>query len=402
MGQKDQNKLNLQTANSAYAAEFGDKADLASAPARHMAIVTCMDARMDPAKFAGVEEGDAHLMRNAGARVNDDVIRSLLASTLTMGVKEIFVAPHTSCGMSKLNDQLAGEKAVEALTKAGKSEAEARQALADNPMDWEFIKGEEDTLVADVQKLVDLRDQGILPPDVSIYGLSYDVHTGLLSVNEKATKIGLSDTPAFEQGNLQQILEANKEYAENFGEKKNLESSPARQMAVVTCMDARMDPAKFLGLEEGDSHVIRNAGGRVSDDAVRSALASVLTMGSKEIHVIPHTGCGMSYLNNDLVGEKALATLTKAGIDEATAKQTLAENPRDWMFIEGEEETLLEDVKKLVDLREKGLIPQDVRIFGHSYDVHSGRVIENPKATKLGDISPLPVAQKRAKNTLNP
>lgn len=397
-----QNKQELQAANAAYAASFGDKADLPSAPTRHMALVTCMDARMDSAKFAGLEEGDAHVMRNAGARINDDTIRSLLASTLTMGVKEIFVVPHTSCGMSKYDDNTVVEKAVTALTKAGAAEAEVRQTLSENKMDWEFIHGEKETLLADVQKLVDLRDQGILPPDVSIYGLSYDIHTGLLAVDEKATEIGLSETPAFEEGNLPQILEANKEYAATYGAKAELGANPERKMAVIACMDSRVDPAKALGLTEGDSHVIRNAGGRVSDDAIRSALASALTMGSKEIHVMPHTSCGMSYLNNDLVGEKALATLVKAGVEEDVAKKTLEANPRDWMFIDHEEDTLLADVQKFVDLREKGLLPKDVAIYGHSYDVHTGRVIENPKATKLGAVALEQSTKKKPAKHLRP
>jgi carbonic anhydrase len=67
---------------------------------------------------------------------------------------------------------------------------------------------------------------------------------------------------------LQEVLSANQEYAANFGDKGNLPLPPGRHFAVLTCMDARLDPAKYAGLAEGDAHVIRNAGGRASDDAI--------------------------------------------------------------------------------------------------------------------------------------
>ena len=88
------------TANAAYAADFGDKATLALPPARQFAILTCMDARLDPAKYAGLSEGDAHVIRNAGGRASDDAIRSLVISYKLLGTKEWFVihehALHTS------------------------------------------------------------------------------------------------------------------------------------------------------------------------------------------------------------------------------------------------------------------------------------------------------------------
>ena len=72
----------------------------------------------------------------------------------------------------------------------------------------------------------------------------------------------------------QEVLDANLNYAESFGEKSNLALPPSRQFAILTCMDARLDPAKYAGLSEGDAHVIRNAGGRASDDAIRSLVIS--------------------------------------------------------------------------------------------------------------------------------
>ena len=86
-------------ANSSYAASFGDRANLALPPARRFAILTCMDARLDPAKYAGLAEGDAHVIRNAGGRASDDAIRSLVISYKLLGTQEWFVIHHTDCGM---------------------------------------------------------------------------------------------------------------------------------------------------------------------------------------------------------------------------------------------------------------------------------------------------------------
>src|SRR5512136_3291591 len=93
-------------ANRAYAAEFGDKGSLALPPTRHFAILTCMDARLDPAKFAGLAEGDAHVIRNAGGRATDDAIRSLVISYKLLGTREWFVIHHTDCGMETFTDNV--------------------------------------------------------------------------------------------------------------------------------------------------------------------------------------------------------------------------------------------------------------------------------------------------------
>jgi carbonic anhydrase len=89
-----------------------------------------------------------------------------------------------------------------------------------------------------------------------------------------------------------EILPANERYAVEHGDHKK-PMPPARKFAVVTCMDARLDPARFLGLEEGDAHVIRNAGGIVTDDALRSLVISHNLLGTEQVLVIGHTDCGM-------------------------------------------------------------------------------------------------------------
>src|SRR5687768_7282590 len=96
------------------------------------------------------------------------------------------------------------------------------------------------------------------------------------------------------------LLAANEVYADSFSQ-GHLPMPPARRVAIVTCMDARLDPARFLGLEPGDAHVIRNAGGLVTEDAIRSLAISHWLLGTQEVAVIAHTDCGMlTFSNNDL------------------------------------------------------------------------------------------------------
>src|SRR5436189_5229283 len=97
---------------------------------------------------------------------------------------------------------------------------------------------------------------------------------------------------------LDTMLEANERYAAGF-DKGGLGMPPARSVAVVACMDARLYPAKFLGLAEGDAHVIRNAGGRASEDAIRSLIISSRLLGTREFAVVHHTDCGMLTFSND-------------------------------------------------------------------------------------------------------
>ena len=100
-----------------------------------------------------------------------------------------------------------------------------------------------------------------------------------------------------------EIRSANEQYATGF-EKGELPMPPGRRFAVVTCMDARLDPAKFLGLDEGDAHVIRNAGGLVTDDALRSLVISQNLLGTEEVFVIAHSDCGMLTFSNDELQER--------------------------------------------------------------------------------------------------
>src|SRR5436309_8759309 len=114
----------------------------------------------------------------------------------------------------------------------------------------------------------------------------------------------------------QEFQKANDAYASSFS-KGNLPMPPARHVAVLTCMDARLLPSRFLGLEEGDAHVIRNAGGRASDDAIRSLAISQQLLGTREVVVIHHTDCGMLTFTNEQLRAKLKSELgaDAAGVD---------------------------------------------------------------------------------------
>src|SRR5579862_7955544 len=114
---------------------------------------------------------------------------------------------------------------------------------------------------------------------------------------------------------LSEVLQANATYAAEFGEKGKLALPPARRFAILTCMDARLDPAKYAGLAEGDAHVIRNAGGRATDDAVRSLVISHKLLGTREWFVIHHTNCGMELFADEVIGDLLSDNLGTAKFD---------------------------------------------------------------------------------------
>ena len=117
---------------------------------------------------------------------------------------------------------------------------------------------------------------------------------------------------------IDDVLKNNVEYVEAFGEGGSLHGAPARGLAVVACMDARLDVYRVLGLKEGDAHVIRNAGGVVSDDAIRSLVISQRFLGTREIMLIHHSDCGMMTFRDDaakdeIENETGLTPVLRAG-----------------------------------------------------------------------------------------
>ena len=152
------------SANKAYASDFGDKAKLALPPARHFAILTCMDARLDPAKYAGLAEGDAHVIRNAGGVVTDDEIRSLAISQRLLGTEEIILIHHTDCGMLTFTDD-AFKADIEADT--GIRPEWAAEAFPD--------------LDGDVrQSIARIKASPFVPNKDSVRGFVYEVESGRL------------------------------------------------------------------------------------------------------------------------------------------------------------------------------------------------------------------------------
>lgn len=186
---------------------------------------------------------------------------------------------------------------------------------------------------------------------------------------------------------LKSVLSANEAYASEFGEKAKLAIPPARHFAVLTCMDARLDPAKFAGLAEGDAHVIRNAGGRASDDAIRSLVISYKLLGTKEWFVIHHTDCGMETFSNEKIRELLESSLETARLD-ADGWKDVGQGPgsRAARFIEflpftNLAQSVADDVERI---RNHPLVPGTIPIYGYIYDVRSGRLIEVPEATRIG------------------
>lgn len=185
---------------------------------------------------------------------------------------------------------------------------------------------------------------------------------------------------------LDEVLQANQNYAQQFGPKGELALPPARRFAVLTCMDARLDPAKFAGLSEGDAHVIRNAGGRASDDAIRSLVISYKLLGTKEWFVIHHTDCGMELFTNEIIRKlllKSLDTATFDGVwkDTGTTAGSDAAEKIDFLTIGNLAGSVVEDVARI---RNHPLVPPYIPIYGYIYDVKSGKLIEVLDATTAG------------------
>ena len=186
---------------------------------------------------------------------------------------------------------------------------------------------------------------------------------------------------------LDEVLIANQQYSASFGDKANLALPPARRFAVLTCMDARLDPAKFAGLAEGDAHVIRNAGGRASDDAIRSLVISYKLLGTREFFVIHHTDCGMEFFTNEVIRgllDQSLETadLTPAGFrDVGKGPGSRAGEFIEWLTIADPMQAVVDDVNRL---RNHPLIPKSIPIYGYVYDVTSGELIEVEGARKAG------------------
>jgi carbonic anhydrase len=179
----------------------------------------------------------------------------------------------------------------------------------------------------------------------------------------------------------QQVLDANLRYAREFGAKAALALPPARRFAILTCMDARLDPARFAGLAEGDAHVIRNAGGRASDDAIRSLVISHKLLGTAEWFVIHYTNCGMQLFDDGVIGELLAGSLHTAELVEGNWRNVQQEGGSlegryvRWLAFKDLEASVREDVARI---QSHPLVPADVPIHGYIYDVRSGQLQSVP------------------------
>jgi carbonic anhydrase len=186
---------------------------------------------------------------------------------------------------------------------------------------------------------------------------------------------------------LQEVLAANAAYSSAFGDKGQLAIPPARRFAILTCMDARIDPAKLAGLREGDAHVIRNAGGRASDDALRSLVISYKLLGTREWFVVHHTNCGMELFSDEIIGDLLSRSLKTADYDAGTWRDS-GHGPGsrqaqyvDWLTIKDQKQSVIDDVDRI---RRSPLVPGDIPIYGYVYAVETGRLVEVPEATVAG------------------
>ena len=183
------------------------------------------------------------------------------------------------------------------------------------------------------------------------------------------------------------ILQANQRYSESFGEKGSLPLPPARRIAILTCMDARLDPAAYAGLQEGDAHVIRNAGGRASDDAIRSLVISYKLLGTQEWFVIHHSDCGMEFFTNDVIRGLLSQSLETAVLgpngfeDVGDGPGSEAGNDIDWLTIADNAQSVVDDVRRI---RNHPLVPDRIPIYGFIYDVRTGRLDEVAEASAVG------------------
>ena len=159
---------------------------------------------------------------------------------------------------------------------------------------------------------------------------------------------------------IDQLLSNNVAFAAS-PEKRDLPSAPAKRIAIVACMDARLDPYEVLGLTIGDAHVIRNAGGVVSDDALRSLVISHWLLGTREAFVIAHSDCGMlTFQNADLQGKLA----DEAGADASGI---------DFLPFSDLDESVRASVERV---RSSELLPDSFAASGYVYDVGSGALRE--------------------------
>ena len=182
-----------------------------------------------------------------------------------------------------------------------------------------------------------------------------------------------------QKNTLTSIIESNKDYSESFNQ-GNLSAKPSKSIAILTCMDTRINIEKVCGLESGEAHIIRNAGGKVTDDTMRSFVVSYKLLGTKDWFVIQHTDCGLSKITDEKMSSLLESDLETASFENGDWNSNKNDNSEsgssfghqvEWNTFLDLKKSILEDIEKI---KNHPLTPSYINIYGLIYDVKTGEL----------------------------
>tara|TARA_B110000240_G_scaffold72083_1_gene81991 strand:+ start:291 stop:866 length:576 start_codon:yes stop_codon:yes gene_type:complete len=182
-----------------------------------------------------------------------------------------------------------------------------------------------------------------------------------------------------QKNTLTSIIESNKDYSESFNQ-GNLSAKPSKSIAILTCMDTRINIEKVCGLESGEAHIIRNAGGKVTDDTIRSFVVSYKLLGTKDWFVIQHTDCGLSKITDEKMASLLESDLETASFENGNWNSNKNDNSEsgssfghqvEWNTFLDLKKSILEDIEKI---KNHPLTPSYINIYGLIYDVKTGEL----------------------------
>ena len=182
-----------------------------------------------------------------------------------------------------------------------------------------------------------------------------------------------------QKNTLTSIIESNKDYSESFNQ-GNLSAKPSKSIAILTCMDTRINIEKVCGLESGEAHIIRNAGGKVTDDTIRSFVVSYKLLGTKDWFVIQHTDCGLSKITDEKMVSLLESDLETASFENGDWNSNKNDNSEsgssfghqvEWNTFLDLKKSILEDIEKI---KNHPLTPSYINIYGLIYDVKTGEL----------------------------
>ena len=182
-----------------------------------------------------------------------------------------------------------------------------------------------------------------------------------------------------QKNTLTSIIESNKDYSESFNQ-GNLSAKPSKSIAILTCMDTRINIEKVCGLESGEAHIIRNAGGKVTDDTIRSFVVSYKLLGTKDWFVIQHTDCGLSKITDEKMASLLESDLETASFENGDWNSNKNNNSEsgssfghqvEWNTFLDLKKSILEDIEKI---KNHPLTPSYINIYGLIYDVKTGEL----------------------------